>query len=202
MMHGRLRNTSAPMPPQPYSKQKRDYSKTEVYKSMRTLSLSYYWFVIPGISLTFLKVSFKVYNLLYHETLCGCTWASVETEWVFLLSVRTLLVMSAMDRPTDHDRWPRFFMMSNALKVQKHWFYFITNSRGMQIFLHFSNLIISSLKSCPYLSSNGLVTLDPDAISVWTPAFSPVLLITGTARQKSLKSYGNLQTRGQGECRW
>lgn len=36
----------------------------------------------------------------------------------------------------------------------------------LQIFLHFSNLTISSLKSCPYLSSSGLVMLDPDAISV------------------------------------
>lgn len=46
------------------------------------------------------------------------TWASVEMEWTLFLSVRTLLVMSAMDRPTDHDLWPRFFIISKALKAQ------------------------------------------------------------------------------------
>lgn len=54
-------------------------------------------------------------ELLRSILMCGCTWASVETAWVFFLSVKMLFVMSAMDRPTDHERCPRFFMISKAL---------------------------------------------------------------------------------------
>lgn len=32
-----------------------------------------------------------------------------------MLSVTMVFVMSATERPTDQDRWPRFFMRSNAL---------------------------------------------------------------------------------------
>lgn len=31
--------------------------------------------------------------------------------------------MSATDKPTDHERWPRFFMMSNALQPRKNVLY-------------------------------------------------------------------------------
>lgn len=43
-------------------------------------------------------------------------------------------------------------------------------------------IFLLMLTRIPYLSNKGLVTLDPVASSVWTPAFSPVLLITGTAK--------------------
>lgn len=116
-------------------------------------------------------------TLMCINTLRGCTWASVDTAWVFFLSVKMLLVMSAMDRPTDHERCPRLFMISKALEDK------LTTLRDTLI-VRSANICIFLLMSTriPYLSNKGLVTLDPVASSVWTPAFSPVLLITGTAK--------------------
>lgn len=69
------------------------------------------------------------------------TWASVETEWTLFLSVRMLLVMSAMDRPTDHDLWPRFFIISKALKSTIN-----THDLCKFHYLHFNAICITLLK--------------------------------------------------------
>lgn len=77
--------------------------------------------------------------------------------------------MSAMDRPTDHDCWPRVFIIPKAL-------------RGTEVRKYFDNssALREPLAVAPvYLSNKGLVELDPAAISGCTPE----LLITATARQ-------------------
>lgn len=79
-------------------------------------------------------------SLLIEDT---STWASVETEWVFFLSVRTLFVMSAMDRPTDHDRWPRFFTISNALGAQKRYVLYF-NAKEQTLEKHQGNMPLLS----------------------------------------------------------
>lgn len=137
------------------------------------------------------------------------------TEWGFILSVRILFVMSATDKPTDQERWPWFFMSSNALqstKIRKYFKYgnqlqkpWKTGAIHLILKMFFNSLCphLSSHKVfkmhnlnslyiftcyhhlCPYLSNNGLVELVPGAISACAPELITVLLITATVRQNN-----------------
>lgn len=51
--------------------------------------------------------------------------------------------MSAMDRPTDHDRWPRFFTISNALGAQKRYVLYF-NAKEQTLEKHQGNMPLLS----------------------------------------------------------
>lgn len=95
------------------------------------------------------------------------------TECVFFLSVRTLLVMSATDRPTDHDRWPLFFIIPKALDTLRK----RLRPSSAHSFL--------TLKNLTHRSSRGLVDVDPGEISGLELEFGLMLLITATVNHRA-----------------